>query len=73
MDDRMTSDAVAPAIAAVVARRWPGARVTALAHVAGDFSARRYLRARTTDGDPLGFDMVVRESECPRAFVEGPP
>ncbi len=46
----MTSDAVAPAVAALVARRWPGARVTALAHVAGDFSARRYLRARTTDG-----------------------
>ena len=59
MDDRMTSDAVAPAIAAVVARRWPGARVTALAHVAGDFSARRYLRARTTDGDAPATIVVM--------------
>jgi len=50
VEDLMTSDVVAPAVAALVARRWRGAHVTALTHVAGDFSARRYLRARVADG-----------------------
>ncbi len=58
MDDRMTNDAVAPAVAALVAHRWPGAQVTALTHVAGDFSARRYLRARVMDG-PAPATMIV--------------
>jgi aminoglycoside/choline kinase family phosphotransferase len=49
MNEHM-SDAVAPAVAALVARRWPGAEVTALTHVAGDFSARRYLRAHMMGG-----------------------
>jgi N-acetylmuramate 1-kinase len=44
------ADGAATAIAALVGRRWPGADVAAVAHVAGDFSARRYLRATLTGG-----------------------
>lgn len=41
---------VADAVAALVAGRWPGAAVTAIGHLAGDFSARRYLRAFVAGG-----------------------
>lgn len=43
-------DPCASAIADLVAERWPGARIAALTHLAGDFSARRYLRVTLTDG-----------------------
>jgi N-acetylmuramate 1-kinase len=47
----VTDDAsVQSAIGAAVTRRWPGAVVRSLAHVAGDFSARRYLRATLAGG-----------------------
>jgi hypothetical protein len=45
MDEPVTA-----AVAALVARRWAGATVTALTHLAGDFSARRYLRAHVAGG-----------------------
>ena len=37
-------------IAGLVRERWPGARLTELAHLAGDFSSRRYLRATLAGG-----------------------
>jgi aminoglycoside/choline kinase family phosphotransferase len=43
-------DALAPAIDDLVRRRWPGSRLADLAPLAGDFSTRRYLRARVAGG-----------------------
>ena len=45
MDDELT-----PVIAGLVRERWPGARLAEIVHLAGDFSARRYLRARLAGG-----------------------
>lgn len=44
-------DARKAAIADLVRRRWPHARVASLDHLAGDFSARRYFRATLAGGD----------------------
>lgn len=43
-------DALTPVISTLVRRRWPGADLAELVHLAGDFSARRYLRAHLTGG-----------------------
>lgn len=43
-------DPAATPLRTLVARRWPGAAVTALPRLAGDFSTRRYLRARLVGG-----------------------
>jgi aminoglycoside/choline kinase family phosphotransferase len=63
---------VTDAVAALVARRWPGAAVTALAPLAGDFSARRYLRARMAGGDapPTMVVMVLAGSGLPLSSEE---
>jgi aminoglycoside/choline kinase family phosphotransferase len=45
------SDTLAPTIEGLVRRRWSGARLEDLTHLAGDFSTRRYLRARVAGGD----------------------
>jgi aminoglycoside/choline kinase family phosphotransferase len=52
-------DAVAPDVAALVRRRWPGATLAALAPLAGDFSTRRYLRARLTGGGAPATAVVM--------------
>jgi len=52
-------DVVTGAVAALVARRWPGATVDALDHLAGDFSARRYLRARLRGAAPSTIVVMV--------------
>jgi len=39
-----------PLIAGLVRERWSGARLVDLAHLAGDFSARRYFRGRLAGG-----------------------
>ncbi len=44
------NDELAPLIASLVRERWPGADVVRVAHLAGDFSARRYLRAALAGG-----------------------
>ncbi|MBI3770438.1 MAG: phosphotransferase [Deltaproteobacteria bacterium] len=66
------NDPVLPAVAALVARRWPGAAVTALVHLAGDFSARRYLRARSAGGGapPTLVVMVLAGSGLPLSSEE---
>ncbi|MCC6766943.1 MAG: phosphotransferase [Deltaproteobacteria bacterium] len=43
-------DDVAPRITRLVGDRWPGAALADVAHLAGDFSARRYFRATLTGG-----------------------
>lgn len=60
------------AIAAAVARRWPGAAVRSLAHVAGDFSARRYLRATVAGAGapPTLVVMVLAGSGLPLSSEE---
>jgi len=45
------ADADAHIIEDLVGRRWPGSKVLELTHLAGDFSARRYLRARLEGRD----------------------
>lgn len=45
MDDALTAT-----IADLARDRWPGSRVADLAHLAGDFSSRRYLRATLAGG-----------------------
>jgi N-acetylmuramate 1-kinase len=47
-----------PLIASLVRERWPRAHLVALTHLAGDFSARRYLRARIA-GDDAPSTIVV--------------
>jgi N-acetylmuramate 1-kinase len=53
------SDTLAPAIEGLVRRRWPGAGLADLTHLAGDFSARRYLRARLAGGDAPATAVVM--------------
>ena len=49
-----------PVIADLVRERWPGARLAELVHLAGDFSARRYLRARLEGGGaPVSIVVMV--------------
>ena len=43
-------DDLASAIAALVRRRWPGAMLTSLTRLAGDFSTRSYLRGALAGG-----------------------
>jgi len=52
-------DVVRGAVATLVARRWPGATVATLDHLAGDFSARRYLRARLGGAAPPSVVVMV--------------
>lgn len=65
-------DRLAPAIESLVRRCWPGAGVTALTHLAGDFSARRYLRARVAGGGapPTAVVMVLAGSGLPLSSEE---
>jgi len=44
------NDEITPVIAGLVHERWPGAHLAEIVHLAGDFSARRYLRARLAGG-----------------------
>ncbi len=52
------NDELTPAIASLVRERWPGAHLADVVHLAGDFSARRYLRA-TLAGGGAPTTMVV--------------
>lgn len=52
-------DDLAPMIAGLVGERWPGAALDGLTHLAGDFSARRYLRARITGGGAPATAVVM--------------
>jgi len=54
MDDELTS-----VIASLVRDRWPGARLVDVAHLAGDFSARRYFRATLAGGDAPATMVVM--------------
>jgi N-acetylmuramate 1-kinase len=54
MDDELT-----PVIASLVRERWPGADLTAVAHLAGDFSSRRYLRATLAGGAAPATTVVM--------------
>ncbi len=58
-DDARDVRNVDDAIRTLVTRRWPGATVTAIAHVAGDFSARRYLRASLAGSAPATVVVMV--------------
>jgi len=60
------------AVARLVARRWPGASTTDLAALAGDFSTRRYLRARLAGGGapPSAVVMVLAGSGLPLSSEE---
>jgi hypothetical protein len=54
------NDELTPVIADLVRERWPGARLAELVHLAGDFSARRYLRARLEGGSaPVSIVVMV--------------
>jgi aminoglycoside/choline kinase family phosphotransferase len=53
------ADPVAPAITRLVARHWPAATVTELLPLAGDFSTRRYLRARLAGADAPSTIVVM--------------
>lgn len=46
-------------IAGLVRERWSGARLVELAHLAGDFSARRYFRGRLAGGDAPSTIVVM--------------
>jgi aminoglycoside/choline kinase family phosphotransferase len=48
-----------PLIAGLVRERWPDARLVDLAHLAGDFSARRYFRGRLEGGDAPSTIVVM--------------
>jgi hypothetical protein len=52
-------DTLATTIEALVRRRWPAAAVAELSHLAGDFSARRYLRAHLRGGDAPATIVVM--------------
>ena len=54
MDDELT-----PTIASLVRERWPGAVVADVAHLAGDFSARRYFRATLAGGGAPATAVVM--------------
>jgi aminoglycoside/choline kinase family phosphotransferase len=54
MDEELT-----PAIASLVRARWSGADLAELVHLAGDFSARRYFRARLVGGDAPATAVVM--------------
>jgi hypothetical protein len=54
MDEELT-----PAIASLVRGRWSGADLAELVHLAGDFSARRYFRARLVGGDAPATAVVM--------------
>jgi len=66
------NDELTPAIADLVRGRWPDARIVDLAHLAGDFSARRYLRARLAGGGapPTTVVMVLAGSGLPLSSEE---
>ncbi len=53
------NDELTPVIASLVRERWPGARLAETAHLAGDFSARRYLRATLAGGDAPATMVVM--------------
>lgn len=52
-------DELTPVIASLVRERWPGADLAELVHLAGDFSARRYLRATLAGGDAPATVVVM--------------
>lgn len=58
-DAHAMHDDLAPVIASLVRERWPGADLVGLDHLAGDFSARRYLRARLAGGDAPATAVVM--------------
>ena len=70
--DMPREDPRASAIADIVADRWPGARIDALTHLAGDFSARRYLRAtlRAGGAPATAIVMVLSGSGLPLSSEE---
>ncbi len=75
MGTPVIDEALSRAVATLVARRWPGATVTSLGHLAGDFSARRYLRAHleaSAAGDvpPTLVVMVLAGSGLPLSSEE---
>src|ERR1700752_551605 len=55
----MDDDALAPAVADRVSRRWPGAPPASLTPVAGDFSVRRYFRAALAGADAPATCVVM--------------
>ncbi len=65
-------DELTPVIANAVGERWPGARLAELVHLAGDFSARRYLRAHLAGGaaPPTVVVMVLAGSGLPLSSEE---
>ena len=67
MDDELT-----PVIASLVRDRWPGARLGDVAHLAGDFSARRYFRAALEGrgAPPTMVVMVLAGSGLPLSSEE---
>ncbi len=65
-------DDVSPLIARLVDARWPGAELATVAHLAGDFSARRYFRATLTGGGApaTAVVMVLAGSGLPMSSEE---
>ena len=61
-----------PVIATLVRERWPGAELGELVHLAGDFSARRYLRGHLRGGGapPTIVVMVLAGSGLPFSSEE---
>jgi aminoglycoside/choline kinase family phosphotransferase len=53
------NDELTPVIAGLVRGRWPGAHLADVVHLAGDFSARRYLRARLAGGGAPATAVVM--------------
>jgi hypothetical protein len=66
------TESVAPAVARLVATRWPGATLATLVPLAGDFSTRRYLRLHLIGGDapPTAVVMVLAGSGLPLSSEE---
>lgn len=66
------NDAPTPVIARLVGERWPGATLADLAHLAGDFSARRYFRAHLhgDDAPATAVVMVLAGSGLPLSSEE---
>jgi hypothetical protein len=53
------NDELRATIATLVRERWPGAELGEVAHLAGDFSARRYFRATLAGGDAPATVVVM--------------
>ncbi len=53
------NDELTPVIASLVRGRWPGAELAEIVHLAGDFSARRYLRASLRGGGAPATAVVM--------------